>query len=320
MSNSSFFVVNAVSIPLAGVSTIACIIALGVLLYYKMWRSFIYRLVLYMFSSLIFTSLSTIILMISYLRISSEQSIWLEVTTWTNKTGLYASLVIPSILLCSFVALMQLLVTYMTVSIYLMALHNYQFTYKSDLRLLALSIIFLTVVLVLYLAASIPPDKYLNNTNKFLDILTAAFVLVCFLLPINIVFTALTLVPLCCRACGYNLCTALREIIIIFIFNVPSFLFYVYMILSFLGKVRWYYGHILCSISGLVCALFFGLHLCFVKKNLQGKNKTLETESMRCSHRTEVFTSEGTCNTEHLPVVQSEEDTRYLLLKNDRVH
>ena len=51
MSNNSstLIVADAVSIPLAGVSTIACIIALGVLLYYKMWRTFIYRLVLYTF-------------------------------------------------------------------------------------------------------------------------------------------------------------------------------------------------------------------------------------------------------------------------------
>ena len=65
MSNNSSslteIVADGVSIPLAGVSTIACIIALGVLLYYKMWRSFIYRLVLYKFISLIVFSLSSII-------------------------------------------------------------------------------------------------------------------------------------------------------------------------------------------------------------------------------------------------------------------
>ena len=62
MSNNSstLIVADAVSIPLAGVSTIACIIALGVLLYYKMWRTLIYRLVLYMFIALIISSLSTI--------------------------------------------------------------------------------------------------------------------------------------------------------------------------------------------------------------------------------------------------------------------
>ena len=38
-------------------------------------------------------------------------------------------------------------------------------------------------------AISIVYDVLLNITNL-----------------VNIVFTALTLVPLCCRACGYNLC------------------------------------------------------------------------------------------------------------------
>ena len=51
----------AVPIPLSAVSIIAYVLALVVLLYYKMWRSFIYRLVLYMFISLIFFSMSGII-------------------------------------------------------------------------------------------------------------------------------------------------------------------------------------------------------------------------------------------------------------------
>ena len=52
----------AAGISLAGVSTIACIIAVEVLLYYKMWRTFIYRLVLYMFMFLIVFNSTTIIL------------------------------------------------------------------------------------------------------------------------------------------------------------------------------------------------------------------------------------------------------------------
>ena len=51
----------AVFISLAGVSTIACIIAVEVLLYYKMWHTFIYRLVLYMFMSLIVYNSSEVI-------------------------------------------------------------------------------------------------------------------------------------------------------------------------------------------------------------------------------------------------------------------
>ena len=46
------------SFSLTGVSTIACIIALGALLYYKLWHKFIYRLVLYKLLSQTGTSLA----------------------------------------------------------------------------------------------------------------------------------------------------------------------------------------------------------------------------------------------------------------------
>ena len=52
--------VDYVGLSVAGVSIIACIIAVGVLLYYKMWRTFIYRLVLYLFISLIVSSFATV--------------------------------------------------------------------------------------------------------------------------------------------------------------------------------------------------------------------------------------------------------------------
>ena len=68
------------STPLAGVSTIACIIALGVLLYYKMWRTFIYRLVLYLFISLIVSSFTTVgISLFDYLLISNRNMTLKEV-------------------------------------------------------------------------------------------------------------------------------------------------------------------------------------------------------------------------------------------------
>ena len=63
-----------VSILLAIVSTIACIIALEVLLYYKMWRMFIYRLVLYMFTSLIIFNLCEIIFLSIELQLQSTKS------------------------------------------------------------------------------------------------------------------------------------------------------------------------------------------------------------------------------------------------------
>ena len=205
MSNNSSIpiVADAVSIPLAGVSTIACIIALGVLLYYKMWRTFIYRLVLYMFIALIVFSLSTIMLMSSYLLSFNGEMIWYQEI---NKTGLYTAIVTPIILMYSSLAIAYLLMTCVTVCIYLMALHNYQFTYKSDLCLLIPSILYLMIVIILLAAASIPPNLYYYMYNEFHHIVTALIVLLCLPFPVNIVFTALTLVPLCCRACGYNLC------------------------------------------------------------------------------------------------------------------
>ena len=106
-----------------------------------MWRSFIYRLVLYMFISLIVFSLSAIVLIFFHLLIFDEQMI-----NWTNKPGLYTALIVPIILIYSCLATAYLLVTYITVSIYLMALHNYQFTYKSDLCLLISTVVYLTIV------------------------------------------------------------------------------------------------------------------------------------------------------------------------------
>ena len=60
-NNSSLLQADIVTVSLAGVSTIACIIALGALLYYKLWRKFIYRLVLYKLLSLTGSSLSATI-------------------------------------------------------------------------------------------------------------------------------------------------------------------------------------------------------------------------------------------------------------------
>ena len=55
-----------VSISLASLSIIACIISLVVLIYFKLYHSFIYRLMFYSFISLIILSLSTITTAIFY--------------------------------------------------------------------------------------------------------------------------------------------------------------------------------------------------------------------------------------------------------------
>ena len=314
-------VVNyAVSASLSGVSTIACIIALGVLLYYKMWRTFIYRLVIYVFMSLIVFSLSNVIMCI-YVSIIIRDSL-------TNETDL---LNVIETFNYSGEAFFFFFVTSLTVCIYLMALHNYQFTYKSDLCLLISSIFYCVIsisVSVLYNIAQISHMAVIEYLFLGLPIL------------INIVFIALTLVPLCCRACGYNLCMktaatmeshrkALREIIPFYSLVVP---FIIYLMSFFpwpfsIGEIV--FINVIYSSPGLVCALSFALHLFFIRKNLKkfrSKKKAPQTTDygsvQRRTYHVGSFTSEGiseTCNTEHVAVSEDEEDTRFLLRKNNIV-
>ena len=321
MTNSSFFEANVVSISLAGVSIIACIIAVEVLLYYKMWRTFIYRLVLYMFMSLIVYNSSVVIFLSIELLFES---------TTTNSIGFN---VIVGIFFNGCLSNAFMLMTCITVCIYLMALHNYQFTYKSDLCLLISSVVYLTIVVTLSII-------YYGDVNNSKETWIAYTILVFLATPINIVFTALTLVPLCCRACGYNLCMktaatieshrkALREILPFFILIVPSF--FVTMLQGVYSRDGFIVSIVILLILGVFSSLLFALHLFFVRKNLgrlRGNKRSLRTTNygsvyQRRTHRTAVFTSvriSETCNTEYLPVIESEEDTRLLLLKNDHVH
>ena len=165
---------------------------------------------------------------------------------------------------------------------------------------------------------------------------------------VNVLFIALTLVPLYCRACGYNLCMktaatieshrkALREILPFFILIVPSFLVIVVWIVwcsilsGFIGGVHNFdtdFNDILSALValGLLNAVCFALHLFFIRKNLkklQGKKKASRTANynQHHTHRTTVYTSEGiseTCNTESPLLSESVEDTRYLLQKSNR--
>ena len=302
----------AAGISLAGVSTIACIIAVEVLLYYKMWHTFSYRLVLYMFMSLIAFNSSAVIFYSIELLFES---------TTTNSIGFNVTKIIflNGCLMNAF-----MFMTSITVCVYLMALHNYQFTYKSDLCLLIPSVVYLTAVVTLTI---------FGNNSEGMRI--AYGILVFLTIPINIVFTALTLVPLCCRACGYNLCMktaatieshrkALREVLPFFILIVPSF--FVTMLQgvpSFNHDGLIVSGVILLTL-GLFSSLLFAVHLFFIRKNLgrlRGNKRALKTTNYGSvyqlhTHRTAVFTSEGiseTCNTEHLPVSEDEEDSRFLL-------
>ena len=332
-SSNSSLVPDTVTASLAGVSTIACTTALGVLLYYKMWRKFIYRLVLYTFISLIVLSLSTIVDMFLSLMIVTE--VESGESNLTDISGLLIAVIVPMISIYSSLAISFMLVTYMTICIYLMALHNYQFTYKADIFLLVPSIFYLMVVIAL-----LSVSFFFTGLNQVLSTVVTVFINIILGVPflVSTVFIFLTLVPLCCRACGYNLCMktvatieshrkALREILPLFILIVPSFLCSFWIIsVNHLNLFYFVFKILLLGLPGLVSALFFAFHLCFVKKSLKklrGKRPPRASYGSfnHHTHHTTAYASEGiseTFNTEYLPVSENEEDTRFLFQKNNQ--
>ena len=294
-SNSSLLRIqsNIVNVSLAGVSTIACIIALGALLYYKLWRKFIYRLVLYKLLSLTGSSLATIILCFLLIIKKIREDVNIDSVIKAFGSFSFGSL-----------AIAIMIAVYIPICIYLMALHNYQFTYKADLCLLIPSI------LPLILTAIWMVLIYVCKCELVTD-LTQDIVIVIFFL-INIVFTLLTIVPLSCRACGYNMCMkttatkeshrkALMEVLPLFILTIlPSFSFSFVMILgSILHDMLFsifVFENILYGIPGLFSALSVALHLFLIRNRLKIKRKKAicygTVNQQRCTYGTAVYTND----------------------------
>ena len=322
-SNSSLLQSNIVTVSLASVSTIACIIAMGALLYYKLWHKFIYRLVLYKLLSLTGSSLSTTIA-ISLLIIKKTRE---DVNIYSVFEA-FRSLSFGSLAIAIMIAVC------IPICIYLMALHNYQFTYKADLCLLIPSII----PLILWAIWMVLIFVYKHKQVTFLTENTV-FVM---LFLINIVFTLLTVVPLSCRACGYNMCMkttatkeshrkALVEVLPLFILTLlPVFSYTCVIILANIldNSIDMLFSifvaqNVFFGMPGLFSALSVALHLFLIRNRLKSKRRKAicygTVNQQRCTYGTAVYTSEGmseTCNTEYTPVSENEEDTRFLLQKN----
>ena len=326
ISNVSLLQSDIVTVSLAGVSTVACIIAVAALLYYKLWHKFIYRLVLYKLLSLIGSSLSTAIWIV--LMIMEDDVTYVIV----NRT--FGSIVIGGLVFATMIGVC------ISICIYLMALHNYQFTYKADLCLLVLSIlplIALAILIILIFGCGKKCGPAITPTEEIASI-------ICFL--VNIVFTLLTVVPLSCRACGYNMCMkttatkeshrkALIEILPFFILTLLPLFSYiiVFIILDILQNSNDFLYSIFTCVSrnffyclpGLFSAVSVAIHLFSVRNKLRSKRRREPAVrhgsiNRRCTYRTGVYTSEGmseTCNTEYIPVSENEEDTRLLLHKNN---
>ena len=337
-----------VSISLASFSIIACIISLVVLIYFKLYRSFIYRLMFYSFISLIILSLSTITTTIFYC----------EATMYFNDG--VPTIVIPHNYIVEVISqefmFVSLLVTFVfgtiiTLCICVLVLCNHQFSYRADI------VLFISLIPGFLLISGV------CAAICFLAHSCEIPIIIFYTIPIlvNVFLTVLALVPLCGRACGYNMCVrtirtreshrkALKEILPLFLpYFVPTFMINLNTILFVQGmsqSIMNFINKMSTSISlsenltdvipvsgalGLVAALSFALHLCFIGKaklcKQRGRKKTPQADygtvnQPHTRHTTVYVEGRGmseTCNTEHPYVNESEEDTRYLLKKNKQI-
>ena len=322
INNNTLLKSDIVTVSLAGVSTVTCIIAVAALLYYKLGHKFIYRLVLYKLLSLICSSFATTIgVSLIIVRTKQDVNISFVIQTFAMfATG------------CLVVALM--IGVCISICIYLMALHNYQFTYKADLCLFIPFIIALVLWAILMILMHVCSKCY-EATTLTEEICSIVFFLV------NIVFTLLTVVPLSCRACGHNMCMkttatkeshrkALIEILPFFILTIlPAFSFCLVLIIVNILQNNtdiifsvFILRNVVFGIPGLFSAVSVAVHLFSVRNRLRSKRRgesavRYGSINHHCTYRTGVYTSEGmseTCNTEYIPVSENEEDTRLLLL------
>ena len=284
-SNNTIGIIDAFTISLASLSIIACIIALVVLIYFKLYRSFIYRLVFYSFLTLILLSLSITATTISFETLQENGNIITLVISMLFYLFYAVSLSITS-----------LLTTIINLCICILALFNHQFTYRADIVLLIFSLPLVVVSLTI-------------------------LIFIAFL--VNVFLTVLTLVPLCSRACGYNMCVktvrtkeshrkALKEILPLLILPLPSYIpsFLAFLILFIINQEFHAYSNtftysniftysntstysnitysnmliheylnifsylfsylkivlLVSGTLGLITALSFALHLCFIGK------------------------------------------------------
>ena len=224
-----------ISTSLAGVSSIACLVAMGALLFFKAYRNFIYRLVLYILATLTITSLCTMIkYLMSIIKVDLRDN---NITIQDNGTGFSTAHFIASYAVQSGVLTALLLITCVTLCIYLMALHHCQFTSRvADIVCLLVSLAtpqLLACVLLGICSGDISPLWSCNYPGKE-QLIAVVFVAVLFI--VNAGVMVFTLVPLCCGVCEYRLMMrtigtrrshrqALKETIPLFLLPLSSFVY-----------------------------------------------------------------------------------------------
>ena len=181
-----------------------------------------------------------------------------------------------------------MLVTIMNLCVCILTLCNHQFTYRADIVLV------ISLVLVLFVAGAITVTGYII----FLSIV----LIIPFL--INVLLTVLTLVPLCSRACGYNMCVktvrtreshrkALKKILPLFILPLPSYLPFCMIIY----KID--IAMLVSGALGLIAVLSFALHLCFIGKANLCKQRDIKKSSPQADYGTVNQPHTDHCTTVH---------------------
>ena len=305
---------------------------LGVMLFFKMYHKLIYRLLFY---ALFAATISEIIGIASVLMTIKVQDHHVEFVSIDNNT---VSIVFRYLQYASLISFF-LLLNSMGFCLFLLAIYHHQFpSWVADLVILLVCLTLSQPSPIIFLIFLHWPHQY--PVNIFL----VAEITLIFL--VNIGLTTLTMVPMCCRACGYNMCMrslatreshqqALREILPLFILTLPSSLATLcYLILTVSEHLilweKWGLNVLVLTI-GLVLPLSFAVHLCILGKTklkkLRGKTRlpppptayrTNVNQLHVHTYRTTVFTSEGiseTCNTDYPHVSEDEVDN--LLLHNN---
>ena len=309
LSNSTIEIIDASTISLASLSTIACIIALVVLIYFKLYRSFIYRLVLYSFVSQIILSLSITAMTISLDKTLQENNIIiLMLFNLFYGASLFATI---------------LLTTTTSLCICILALFNHQYTYRADIFMLIFSLILVfTVGGFLFFIAFL--------VNAVLTILTL----------VSLCSRACGYKKTVRTRESYG--KALKEILPLLILPIPSYFLLtfpgLYLIILFSQGMFSIFTYMMyskivllvSSVLGLITVLSFALHLCFIGKTSLYKQRGRKTthqadygtvNQRHTRHTTVYIEGEGiseTCNTEYPYVSEGEEDTRYLQQRNNQ--
>ena len=141
-NNTSCIVANTVSCSVSVVSTIVHIIALGVLVFFKMYRKFVYRLLLYAFVALIISSISWTAYLLTIIKVQGKQ---VEFETFSNNS---ISITFYYLHVGSLI-FFYLIQTSMSLCMYILAIHHHQFTsWVADLIFLLVCFILSQIITI----------------------------------------------------------------------------------------------------------------------------------------------------------------------------